>query len=135
MLMGFWLFNPGGNLSARWYNFGIKLSEILTKHYNRTSSQKGMNLKSFLILSIVPIVVMSANVCKLQLTRQICPICAKFIQIRSTLFAQNDSIRIKTACMTLVKANCCSGIRMETETSMRAMGSHDRYASLPFALI
>ena len=81
------------------------------------------------------IVVMSANVCKPQLTRQICPICAKFIQIRSTLFAQNDSIRIKTACMTLVKANCCSGIRMETEKSLRAMGSHDRYASLPFALI
>ena len=58
---------------------------------------------------------MSANVCKPQLTRQICPICAKFIQIRSSLFAQNNSIRIKVACMTLVKANCCSGIRMETK--------------------
>ena len=94
-----------------------------------------MNLKSFLILSIIPIVVISVNVCKPQLTRQICPICAKFIQIRSNLFPQNGSIRIKAACMTLVKANCCSGIRMETEKSKRAMSSHDRYASLPFSLI
>ena len=93
-----------------------------------------MNLKGFLILAMIPMVVMSANVCKPQLTRQICPICAKFIQIRSSLFAQNDSIRIKAACMTLVKANCCSGIRMDTGKSKKAMGSRDRYASLPFAL-
>ena len=96
-----------------------------------------MNLNpGFLILLIVPSFVMSApNVCKPQLTRQVCPVCAKFVQIRSSLLAQNNAIRIKTACLTLVKANCCNGIRMETEKSKKAMGPRDRYASLPFALI
>ena len=95
-----------------------------------------MNLKSFLILAIIPSVVMSASsVCKTQLTRQVCPICAKFIQIRSSLLAQNGAIRIKAACLTLVRAKCCSGIRMTTDKTKKTMQSRDQFASLPFALI
>ena len=108
----------------------------LTEKSSGIDSNKSATVNGFLILLIVPSFVMSApNVCKPQLTRQVCPVCAKFIQIRSSLLSQNNAIRIKTACMTLVKANCCNGIRMETEKSKKAMRPRDLYASLPFALI
>ena len=93
-----------------------------------------MNINFFLVLAIVPSAMMStSSVCRPQVTRQVCPICAKFI--RSSLRAQNDAIRMKAACMTLVRAKCCSGIRMTTGKPNKPMQSRDQYASLPFALI
>ena len=95
-----------------------------------------MNLFSFLILAIVPSMIISTpNACKPKFTRQVCPVCAKFIQIHSNTFAQNNAIRIKAACMTLVQANCCSGIQLAAKTSKNTKGSVERFASLPFALI
>ena len=95
-----------------------------------------MNINFFLVLAIVPSAMMStSSVCRPQVTRQVCPICAKFIQIRSSLRAQNDAIRIKAACLTLVRAKCCSGIRMTADKPKKPMQSRDQYASLPFALI
>ena len=47
-------------------------------------------------------------VCNPKLTLQICPVCAKFIQIQSNTLAQNNAIRIKAAFMTLAQAKCCS---------------------------
>ena len=95
-----------------------------------------MNLFFFLILAILPSLIMSTpSICNPKLTRQVCPVCAKFIEIHSNLLAQNNAIRVKSACMTLVQANCCSGIQLAAKTSKNTKGSVERFASLPFALI
>ena len=95
-----------------------------------------MNLFFFLILAILPSLIMSTpSICYPKLTRQVCPVCAKFIEIHSNLLAQNNAIRVKSACMTLVQANCCSGIKLATKKSTNTKGSRERFASLPFSLI
>ena len=85
---------------------------------------------------MVPRMIISTpNVCNPKFTRQVCPVCAKFIRIHSNLIAQNNAIRIKAACMTIVQANCCSGIKMATKISKNTSGSSEKFASLFFALI
>ena len=95
-----------------------------------------MNLFFFLILAILPSLIMSTpSICNPKLTRQVCPVCVKFIEIHYNLLAQNNAIRVKSACMTLVQANCCSGIKLVTKKSTNTKGSREQFASLPFSLI
>ena len=117
--------------------FYIKTKAKFEKSFTvNRKRKKNMNLTFLIILAMVPIMIMSnPNVCNPKLTRQVCPVCAKFIQIHSNSLAQNNAIRIKAACMTLVQANCCSGIQLATKTLKNTKGSVERFASLPFALI
>jgi len=115
--------------------FHIKTKAKFEKSSKFNRKRKNMKL-SFLIMAMAPSMNMSnPNVCNPKLTRQVCPVCAKFIQIHSNSLAQNNAIRIKAACMTLVQANCCSGIQLAAKTSKNTKGSVERFASLPFALI
>ena len=116
--------------------FYIKTKAKFEKSSKFNRKRKNMNLSFLIILAMAPSMIMSnPNVCNPKLTRQVCPVCAKFIQIHSNSLAQNNAIRIKAACMTLVQANCCSGIQLATKTSKNMKGSVERFASLPFALI
>ena len=88
-----------------------------------------MNLLFFLIQAIITGMILSSpNVCNPKLSRQVCSVCAKFIQIHSNLIAQNNAIRIKAACMTIVQAKCCSGIKIATKMSKNTSGVKDLQA-------
>ena len=116
--------------------FHIKTKAKFEKSSKFNRKRKNMNLSFLIILAMAPIMIMcNPSVCNPKLSRQVCPVCAKFIQIHSNSLAQNNAIRIKAACMTLVQANCCSGIQLATKTSKNMKGSVERFASLPFALI
>ena len=116
--------------------FDIKTKAKFEKSSRFNRKEKHMNLCFLIILAMVPSIIMSnPSVCNPKLTRQVCPVCAKFIQIHSNSLAQNNAIRIKAACMTLVQANCCSGIQLTKKTSKNMNGSVERFASLSFALI
>ena len=129
--------NIHAEVKIRWNMqiFDIK-TEAKFEKFTFNRKRKNMNLSFLMILAMAPSMIIShPSVCNPKLTRQVCPVCAKFIQIHSNCLAQNNAIRIKAACVTLVQANCCSGIHMATKTSKNIKGSVERFASLPFALI
>ena len=107
-----------------WQIFNIKTRE----NWNESSSFYQLRIKYESLIMSTP------SKCNPKLTRQVCPVCVKFIEIHYNLLAQNNAIRVKSACMTLVQANCCSVIKLATKKSTNTIGSRERFASLPFPL-
>ena len=79
-----------------------------------------MNLALFILVNISNVLSLDSRCNKINslTVRHICPVCSKFVQFRSTLLDQNKQMRIKVACMTLVKAKCCPGFEMAHNNHM-----------------